>query len=105
MHLLSSLQGVAHGADSVQYFQWRKGRGASEKFHGSVVDHCGHENTRVFKEVTEVGEVLEKLSEIIGTSVEPEVAVIYDWENRWAIDDCQALKNENKGYFEAIEDY
>ena len=105
MHLLSSLQGVAHGADSVQYFQWRKGRGASEKFHGAVVDHCGHENTRVFREVTEVGETLEKLTEILGTSVEPEVAIIYDWENRWAIDDCQALKNDNKGYFEAVEDY
>src|SRR5699024_4386239 len=41
VHLLSSMQAVAHGSDSVQYFQWRKGRGASEKFHGAVVDHCG----------------------------------------------------------------
>ena len=38
MHELSSLQAVAHGSDSVQYFQWRKGRGGAEKFHGAVVD-------------------------------------------------------------------
>ena len=29
MHLLSSLQAVAHGADTVQYFQWRKSRGGA----------------------------------------------------------------------------
>ena len=68
MHLLSSMQGLAHGADSVLYFQWRKGRGASEKFHGAVVDHCGHENTRVFREVSEVGETLNKLKEIQGST-------------------------------------
>jgi|GEM_PF-3270921 len=22
---------------------WRKSRGASEKLHGAVADHCGHE--------------------------------------------------------------
>jgi beta-galactosidase len=47
MHSLSSIQAVAHGSDSIQYFQWRKSRGASEKLHGAVIDHCGHDNTRV----------------------------------------------------------
>ncbi|MBX4264575.1 beta-galactosidase [Clostridium estertheticum] len=93
MHLLSSLQAVAHGSDTVQYFQWRKSRGSSEKFHGAVVDHCGHENTRVFKDVTQVGTVLEKLDEILGCSVQPEVAIIFDWENRWAINDSQGPRN------------
>ncbi|MCZ8521000.1 MULTISPECIES: beta-galactosidase [Paenibacillus] len=93
MHLLSSLQAVAHGSDSVQYFQWRKSRGSSEKLHGAVVDHAGHEHTRVFRDVTEVGEALEKLAEVVGTSVEPEVAIIYDWENRWAVKDSQGPRN------------
>ena len=52
----ASLQAVAHGSDTVQYFQWRKSRGSSEKFHGAVVDHVGHENTRVFRDVTERAE-------------------------------------------------
>ncbi|MDP3179767.1 MAG: beta-galactosidase, partial [Spirochaetaceae bacterium] len=55
MHRLSSLQALAHGSDSVMYFQWRKGRGGFEKFHGAVVDHGGGEGTRVFREVAELG--------------------------------------------------
>jgi len=93
MHLLSSIQAVAHGSDTVQYFQWRKSRGSSEKFHGAVIDHCGHENTRVFNDVAEVGTVLQKLDEVLGTSVQPEVAIIFDWENRWAMNDAQGPRN------------
>lgn len=103
MHMLGSLQGVAHGADSVLYFQWRKGRGASEKFHGAVVDHCGHENTRVFREVSELGCVLKNIKEIQGATCNPEVAVVYDVENKWAIDDLQGLKMKKKEYEETCQ--
>jgi beta-galactosidase len=106
MHLLSSMQAVAHGSDTVQYFQWRKSRGSSEKLHGAVVDHCGHEHTRVFKDVAEVGTVLDNLTYIVGTSVEPEVAVIFDWENRWAINDAQGPRNCGTKYDEtAVKQY
>ena len=98
MHLLSSLQAVAHGSDTVQYFQWRKSRGSSEKFHGAVVDHAGHERTRVFREVTEVGAALQKLDAVVGTAVPAEVALIYDWENKWAIDDAMGPRREKKDY-------
>jgi beta-galactosidase len=98
MHVLSSMQAVAHGSDTVQYFQWRKSRGSSEKFHGAVVDHCGHEHTRVFRDVTEVGQILEKLDPIPGTTVHSEVAIIFDWENRWAIEDAQGPRQEKKDY-------
>jgi beta-galactosidase len=98
MHLLSSIQAVAHGSDTVQYFQWRKSRGSSEKLHGAVVDHAGHENTRVFRDVTEVGQLLEKLDAVVGTTIRPEVAIIYDTENRWAVEDIQGLMKADKGY-------
>ncbi|MEK5142658.1 beta-galactosidase [Paenibacillus sp. FSL M7-0134] len=103
MHLLSSLQAVAHGSDTVQYFQWRKSRGSSEKLHGAVVDHVGHEHTRVFGDVTEVGNALEKLEEVIGTSVPAEAAVIFDWENRWGINDSQGPRNKGVKYEETAE--
>ena len=98
MHRLSSLQAVAHGADTVQYFQWRKSRGSFEKFHGAVVDHVGHENTRVFRDVTDVGQTLEKLDAVVGATVHPEVAIIYDWENEWAINDLQGLSRARRDY-------
>jgi len=97
MHALSSLLAIAHGSDSVQYFQWRKSRGSCEKFHGAVVDHAGHENTRVFKDVAELGETLKRLDAVAGTSTPVEAALVYDWENRWAIDDSQCL-GLNKAY-------
>ena len=61
---LAALQTVAHGADSVLYFQWRASRGAEEKFHGAVVGHDGRQDARAFTETVQVGEKLEKLSEI-----------------------------------------
>ncbi|WP_182200284.1 beta-galactosidase [Paraliobacillus salinarum] len=105
MHKLSSLQAVAHGSDSVQYFQWRKSRGANEKFHGAVVDHYGAENNRVFSDVQEVGAALEKLTKVVGTTVDAEVAVIFDTENRWAVKDAEGPRNIGINYEETVFDY
>lgn len=105
MHKLSSLQALAHGADNIQYFQWRKSRGASEKFHGAVVDHVGHLNTRVGKEVCELGSILEKLGEIAGSRVDAKVAVVFDTQNWWAIDDAMGPRNIGKKYLEVVQDY
>lgn len=101
VHLLSSMQAVAHGADSVQYFQWRKSRGSSEKLHGAVVDHVGNEHTRVFREVTEVGQWLEKLQPALGGMPPKQVALIYDLENRWAQDNAQGPRDD-KQYMKAL---
>ncbi len=98
MHRLSSLQAVAHGSDTVQYFQWRKSRGSSEKFHGAVVDHAGHEHTRVFRDVAGLGETLSKLTEVLGTGVKAETAILFDWDNRWAVKDAQGPRNKDIGY-------
>ena len=100
MQELSSIQAVAHGADSVQYFQWRKSRGGHEKYHGAVVDHCGHENTRVFKGIAKLGENLEKLSDVVGGYSDSKVAIIYDWENGWAIKHFHGFNNINRSYLE-----
>ena len=104
MHMLSSLQAVAHGSDSVQYFQWRKGRGGSEKFHGAVVDHYGKSDTRVFREVSAVGSRLKNLSpSLCGAEYPAKAAILYDVENRWAIEQMQGLHNGNQGYMEELE--
>jgi hypothetical protein len=98
LHRVSCLQAVAHGGDTVQYFQWRASRGGYEKFHGAVVMHDGTENTRVFRDVAEVGELLKKLDPVIGTTVRPEVAIVMDWENRWAIEAACGPRREGREY-------
>ncbi len=103
LHRLASLQAVAHGSDSVQYFQWRKSRGGPEKFHGAVVDHAGHENTRVFQDVASVGQALQQLQAAVGSRIVADVAVIYDWENRWAIDGAFGPRVERRDYQPTVE--
>ena len=98
VHKLSCLQAVACGSDSVQYFQWRKGRGSYEQFHGAVVDHMGTDDTRVFGEVAEVGKLLQKIAPVAGTTVPTRAALLFDWDNRWAIWDVKALCQETKKY-------
>lgn len=99
----ASMQAIAHGSDSVQYFQLRQSQGSSEKFHGAVIDHYGGDDTRVFGEVSQVGDSLEKLSEIAGAGVDAKVAVLFDWESRWAMEDAQGPRNAGLFYKETVE--
>ncbi len=84
---LWSYQAMAHGADSVMYFQWRRSRGATEKYHGAVVEHEGTDRPRVFQEVAQLGRELEALgTRTLGGRVPARAAVLFDWENWWAIE-------------------
>lgn len=97
-HKLACLQALACGSDTVQYFQWRKGRGSFEQYHGAVVDHLGTDDTRNFREVAEVGELLKKLAPAAGTLVKAQTALLFDWDNRWAIQDMKGLGEASKKY-------
>lgn len=97
IHKLSCIQATACGADMIGYFQWRKGRGSFEQYHGAVLDHLGRSDTRVFRDVTEVGELLKKMEPVTGSLLKSEVGMIFDWNNRWAIEDLAGL-SKNKKY-------
>lgn len=82
---LWSYQAVAHGADTVMFFQMRRSIGACEKYHGAVIDHVGNENTRVFREITALGEELDKIgSAVLGGRTKSQIAIVFDWNNWWA---------------------
>lgn len=103
MNILSSLHAVAHGSNSVQYFQWRQGRGSFEKFHGAVVDQGGSSDTAVFREASELGSMLSRLKAVASTGYNARVALIYNWESRWAFDDSKGpLNNSRKAYVETV---
>lgn len=81
---LLSYQAVAHGADTVMFFQMRRSIGACEKYHSAVIDHVGHENTRVFREISALGAELEKIGDLtLGGRFESKVAIYFDWDNWW----------------------
>jgi beta-galactosidase len=105
MHLLSSMQAVAHGSDTVQYFQWRKSRGQSEQFHGAVVSHDNSSDTRVFRDVTKVGDELKNIKEICGSLTQNEVAILFDYDSLWSLRIAQAYRNaeEAKGFYRILQ--
>jgi beta-galactosidase len=82
-----SYQTIAHGADTIQFFQLRRSIGACEKFHGAVIEHVGTGDTRVFREVSELGKELDSLSDLlIGAENIAQVGIIFDWDNYWALE-------------------
>ncbi len=102
MHRLAGLQAVAHGSESVQYFQFRKGRGSAEQFHGAIVDHVGTSETRVFKSVADLGECLEKLAPVIGSRSSADVAIMHDWDSRWSLEYAGGLGRKFKEFMDVI---
>lgn len=102
---LWSYQAVAHGADTVMFFQMKRSIGACEKYHGAVIDHVGNENTRVFREVSALGAELEKLGNLtLGGRTPAKAAIYFDWENWWAIE-YSAGPSVNLHYVDEILKY
>lgn len=84
---LWSYQAVAHGSDSVMFFQMRRSIGACEKYHGAIIDHAGHEHTRVFREAAALGQELERIGErTLGSRIHSDVGILFDWDNWWAME-------------------
>ena len=84
-----SWQAVAHGADTVQFFQMRQSIGGCERFHGAVIAHDGTEDSRVFRETAALGEGLAKVAPaIMGSEVRARVAVMFDWDSYWSLEGC-----------------
>ncbi|MCP9001033.1 beta-galactosidase [Pseudarthrobacter sp. RMG13] len=81
--LRNSLSHVARGADAVMFFQWRQSFAGSEKFHSAMVPHGGRD-TRVWREVVELGAALKQLAPVRGSRVESRVAIVFDYEAWWA---------------------
>ncbi|MDR3146860.1 MAG: beta-galactosidase, partial [Treponema sp.] len=102
LHMLQSLQALAHGADTVQYFQFRKSRGGPEQHHGAVVDHEGSENSRVFRDIAEVGKRLQGLDGLVGADTPARVALIHDYQVRWALEDAAGFLQNKTGYGETL---
>lgn len=102
---LFSYQAIAHGADTVMFFQLRRSFGACEKYHGAFIEHVGNENTRVYKECSELGQELQKLGDkLLDSRLKSKVAIIFDWENWWAVEFSSGPSVELK-YIYQIQKY
>lgn len=84
---LWSYQAIARGCDAIMYFQMRRSYGAYEMFHGAMIEHAGHENTRVFRETAELGNELKALGDkLVGARTKSRVGIVFDWESWWGVE-------------------
>lgn len=101
----TELQAVAHGADTVQFFQLKQAVGGSEKFHSAVIAHSQRTDTRVFKELTALGKKLKKAGPtILGSKTNAKVGIIFDWSNFWSYEFVDGI-SQDMNYVESILDY
>jgi beta-galactosidase len=79
-----SLLHVAHGADAVCFFQWRQSAAGAERYHSAMVPHAGPDSD-LFRSVTDLGRLLERLAPVAGARRAPaRAAILFDWESWWA---------------------
>uniref|UniRef100_UPI00289A927B beta-galactosidase n=1 Tax=Microbacterium sp. TaxID=51671 RepID=UPI00289A927B len=74
---------VARGADGICFFQWRASTQGAEKYHTALVPHAGEDSDQ-WREVVELGDLLERLGEVAGTRVAADAALFFSWESWWA---------------------
>jgi beta-galactosidase len=79
-------QAIGHGADAVEYWQWRSALSGQEQYHGTLL---GADGTPVplYSEITQIGDEFAKASDSLkGTTPVSQVAILFDYDSRWAID-------------------
>lgn len=82
---LGSLQAIARGADGIMFFQWRQSKAGGEKFHSAMLPHNGTD-TRVWREVKGLGNELSLLTAVRNAKTEAKAAIVFDWQNMWALE-------------------
>ena len=103
LNRLWSMQAVARGADGVLHFQWRASMQGAERTHGAMLPHAGPDS-RVFREVCELGKDLGGLTEVLGAPVHADVAVLVDWDS-WRAVELDHQPHSGFRYVDRIREY
>ncbi|MGH9718473.1 MAG: beta-galactosidase [Candidatus Acidiferrales bacterium] len=79
-------QDIGHGANTVEYWQWRASRNGQEQYHGVLVGIDG-KPTPVYSEIQQEGKEFEEAGDALkGTTPRSQVAIIESYDSRWAIE-------------------
>jgi beta-galactosidase len=81
----NALAHVARGADGIAYFQWRAAKAGAEQWHSAMLPHAGTDS-RIWQDVVALGADLKALAEVRGSTGTASVAVVWDWNARWALE-------------------
>ncbi|MBN2658504.1 MAG: beta-galactosidase [Spirochaetales bacterium] len=102
---LLSYQAVAHGSEGLLFFQVRQGRGACEKYHAALIPHADRLDTRMGRELKQLGGELEKLGDtLLDAGVKTEAALLMNWDNWWAVN-YSSGPSIDINYFDILQEY
>jgi len=102
-------QAIGHGADCVAYWQWRSALNGQEQYHGTIVGPDG-EPVPLYEEIRQIGREFAKASKALeGTSPFSPVALLHDYDSRWAIDFQRHSQRYDQigvllGYYQPLRD-
>jgi beta-galactosidase len=83
---LFTYQLISRGACGVFFYHWRQPRIGNDKFFGAVLPHHLEDNTRIFKEISQIGEELKLLAPAIkDTKVVADACILYTHDNDWTL--------------------
>jgi beta-galactosidase len=102
-------EAVGHGADCIAFWQWRSALSGQEQYHGALV---GPDGTPLpfYAEVRQTATEFAKAGPVFaGTAPESQVAILHDYDSRWAIDFHPQTKLYDQidvllGYYRALRD-
>jgi beta-galactosidase len=78
-------QQLAHGADAQIWFRWRTCTAGREQYWHGLLGHDGKAGRR-YREAAQLAGEYAALSDVLaGTTVKPDVAIIYDYDSLWAL--------------------
>ncbi len=100
-----SYQAMAHGSDTCLFFQLRQSIAGQEMYHGAVISHAGHENTRTFRECAQLGMELQKIGDaFLGGRTPADTAILFDWDSWWALEYAskRCLPNDDFNYLKKV---
>ncbi|MBT1174767.1 beta-galactosidase [Bifidobacterium sp. LC6] len=101
-----ALTHVAMGADAINFFQWRQSASGAEAFHSAMVPHAG-EDSKIYRDVCELGAALKTLSEagLQGTELErSNTAILFSAESEWATR-SQTLPSMKLNHWHDVRDW
>jgi len=94
---LWAFQTIAHGADGVLHFRWRGARRGAEEYWFGVLDQDDVPRWR-YQEYKKEGREISKIGkEILGSTVESDIAVIKDYDDEWVYDHQYFTREVNIG--------
>lgn len=80
---LWSMQAFARGCQNMLYFNWKAMTKGAEQFCMGIVDHDNVRGQK-YEEVKQVFAEIKPYSELLSTSINAQVAVLYDNDNIWS---------------------